>query len=105
MSVPVRKTPTIGNPITTEEVERFRDNIEIGESLTALYPTRHWTSCTNFVMIPRKETVTILRKYRYLAETDRGILSWKELLAGYYGCSFYGKEPEEKPAFARRKAA
>lgn len=105
MSLPTRRTLTTAFPLTTKEIDTFRENVEIGESVPTIIGIRRWTSSTNFEVIPYREMVTILHKYPNLVETDKGIITWKALVAGYHGCFFSPKEPVEKVATSVRKKA
>ena len=106
MSLPKRRTLTTASPLTTKEIDTFRENVEIGESVPSIVGIKRWTSSTNFEIIPVKDTVTILHKYPHLVETDKGIMTWKAMVVGYHGSFFSAKEPVEAPApKARKKAA
>ena len=106
MSLPARRTLTTAYPLTTKEIDEFRKNVEIGESVPTIVGIKRWTSSTNFEIIPTKDTVTILHKYPHLVETDKGIMTWKAMVAGYHGSFFSAKEPIEATVpKARKKAA
>ena len=106
MSLPTKRTLTTAAPLTTKEIETFRNNVGTGESVPTIVGIKRWTSSTNFEIIPVKDTVIILRKYPHLAETDKGIMTWKAMVAGYHGSFFSAKEPIDKLALkAIKKAA
>ena len=105
MSFPVKRTLTTSAPLTNKEINDFRDRVETGESVPTIIGIRRWTSSTNFEVVPYMDTVTILHKYPNLVETNKGIITWKTLVAGYHGSFFSPKEPVEKVGTPVRKKA
>jgi len=93
-----RRTVTNDQPFTRQEVNAFADSIRIGETLSTIITIRKWKSTTTFTEYHKPAMVTILKKYPYLVQTDKGIMTWNDLVLGYYQTSdgFNTNEVNEK---------
>lgn len=87
MSILPRRTITSKYPVTADEVRTFADAAKIGDTLSAKLAFRTFVSTASINFIEKPVKVTILNKYPYLVETNKGTFLWSELLLGYYSYS------------------
>lgn len=80
-----RRTITKEEPVSVEEINKFAESVDIGESIpTIITKWSYAKSSSNpeSYQVPAK--VKVLKKYPRLVETDKGVFPWKEILIGYY---------------------
>ena len=96
MSVFSKNTVAPVKTLTTADVAAFRDQVSIGDVISAVIHVREWVSGTNFNWVPQLATVTVKNKYPHLVETDCGIFTWNDFAYGFHKLVCTAAEMEEK---------
>lgn len=85
MSLMKRRTITKDQPLASREVREFISKIEVGDIVpTMVVASRIWTSTVHFTEVHKPANVTILKKYPYQVLTSHGLMTWTDLVLGYF---------------------
>lgn len=83
MSIISKTSVAPGNTLSITDVAQFCEQVNIGDVIQAVIHVKKWTSSTSFNWVPKLATVTVLRKYPHLVETDQGIFPWNDFAYGF----------------------